>query len=281
MQKAKKGKLTLNTFFPISQYAAAVLIALSYPRLQENTWLLPEIYGCRAWLMLWVAVLLGISILLDRAYLKAYYRDLWEIEHKVKNGNMNRSTLLALSVPLMLILDAVAIVHLYFSDGSDVKVIYEHGFFDLELGEYVYIDASNYADFIGHRFVAEGDIGTNSWREVTLDRVVLEKEVTTAWSPVTFSHLCYYTDGVLSMPGGIEGLFNIFEVDTEIMAYDAEKKAKDIETYGLFTFADFGDLITEAAYEAFYGAYLKVAIGKGLLTWEDIEALAERYVPMM
>ena len=115
MQKAKKGKLTLNTFFPISQYAAAVLIALSYPRLQENTWLLPQIYGCRAWLMLWVAVLLGVSILLDRAHLKAYYRDLWEIEHNVKNGNMNRSTLLALSVPLMLILDAVAVVHLYFS----------------------------------------------------------------------------------------------------------------------------------------------------------------------
>lgn len=115
MQKTKKVRLTLNTFFPISQYVAAVLIALSYPRLQENTWLLPDVYGCRAWLMLWVAALLGVSVLMDRAHLKAYYRDLWEIENKVPHGNMNRSTLLAIGVPLMFILDAVAIVHLYFS----------------------------------------------------------------------------------------------------------------------------------------------------------------------
>ena len=57
MQKAKKATLTLNTLFPVAQYAAAVLIALSYPRLQENTWLLPDTYGSRAWLMLWVAAL--------------------------------------------------------------------------------------------------------------------------------------------------------------------------------------------------------------------------------
>ena len=173
------------------------------------------------------------------------------------------------------------IIHLYFSDGSDVRVIYEHGFFDLDLGEYVYIDASNYADYIGHRFVTEGDIKSNNWNIVTLDKVVIETEVTTAWSPVTFEHLCYYTNGVLSMPGGIEGLFNIFEVDTSVMRYDVEKKQKDIETFGLFTIEDFEGMITEEAFAAFNGAYLKVAMGKGLLTWEDIAYMAERYIPLM
>jgi len=173
------------------------------------------------------------------------------------------------------------IIHLYFSDGSDVKVIYEHGFFDLDLGEYVYIDAQNYADCIGHRFVTEGDIKSNSWNIVTLDEVIVETEVTTAWSPVTFEHLCYYSNGVLSMPGGIEGLFNIFEVNTNTMHYDAEKVRKDIETYGLFTIEDFGGMITEEAFAAFNGAYLKVAMGKGLLTWEDIAYMTERYIPLM
>ncbi len=173
------------------------------------------------------------------------------------------------------------IIHLYFSDGSDVKVISEHGFFDLDLGKYVYIDASNYADYVGHRFVTQGDIEAGNWNEVTLDKVVIETEVTTAWSPVTFEHLCYYTNGVLSMPGGIEGLFNIFEVDTDTMSYDVEKMQQDIETYGLFTLEDFGGLIPEIAFEAFNGDYLKVAIGKGLLTWEDIAYLAERYMPLI
>ena len=115
MQKRKKGDSTLRTFFPISQYMAAVLIALCYPRLTETVWLLPNITGHRAWLLLWVVVLLGLSVLMDRAHLKAYYRDLWEIENKVKNGNLPRSTLLAIGVPLMLIVDFVAIAHLYLS----------------------------------------------------------------------------------------------------------------------------------------------------------------------
>lgn len=173
------------------------------------------------------------------------------------------------------------IIHLYFSDGSDVKVISEHGFFDVNLGKYVYIDANNYADYIGHKFVKEGKIARNTWKTAKLEKVVLEKEVTTAWSPVTFEHLCYYTNGMLSMPGGIDGLFNIFEVNTRTMRYDAKQMEADIETYGLFIFEDFDGLIPEEAFAAFNGQYLKVAIGKGLLTWEDIYRLAERYVPLM
>lgn len=174
-----------------------------------------------------------------------------------------------------------AVVRLTFSDGSEVKVIAEHGFFDLDLGKYVYIDADNYADYVGHRFVAEGDVAANAWNVVTLDAAVVEYEVTTAWSPVTFSHLCYYTNGVLSMPGGIEGLFNIFEVNTDTMTYDARQMQEDIDTYGLLTLEDFGGMITEDAFEAFNGKYLAVALGKGLLTWEDIAYMAERYIPLM
>ena len=115
MQKPKKTSRTLQQFFPVSQYMAAVLIALSYPRLNERTWLLPETEGTRLWLMLWVVLLLGLSMLLDRAHLKAYYRDLLEIKNKVPHGNLNRSTLLALCVPLMLVVDGIAIAHLYLS----------------------------------------------------------------------------------------------------------------------------------------------------------------------
>lgn len=173
------------------------------------------------------------------------------------------------------------VVDLKFSDGSNVGVIYEHGFFDLDLGKYVYLRSENAKDYIGHRFVKQADVENNTWESVVLEDVVIENRTTKAYSPVTFEHLCYYTNGVLSMPGGIEGLFNIFEVDTEIMAYDTEKMLEDINNYGLFTYNDFADLIPEIAYEAFNGDILKVAIGKGMLTWEDIEYLAERYVPLV
>ncbi len=176
---------------------------------------------------------------------------------------------------------AYEIIHLYFSDGTDVEVIYEHGFFDLNEKKYVYIDKNNAFDYIGHSFVKQSDVQNNTWNEVELESVVIENKVTTAYSPVTFEHLCYYTNNMLSMPGGIEGLFNIFDVDTASMSYIADKMAEDIEAYGLFTYSDFEDLISETAYYAFNGDILKVAIGKGMLTWEDIEYLAQRYMPLV
>ena len=68
---------------------------------------------------------------------------------------------------------------------------------------------------------------------------------------------------------------------TRIEMSDAEKKAQDIETYGLFTYEDFGGMIPEIAFEAFNGAYLKVAMGKGMIDWATIEMYANRYIPLM
>lgn len=115
MKYRKKGKLTLNTFYPIAQYMAVVMVALSYPRLSPVTWLLPGITGPRAVMLLWVAALLGVDALMDRAYLRAYRKDLWELENKVPHGGMNRSTLLAIDVPCLFLLDIAAIAHLYLS----------------------------------------------------------------------------------------------------------------------------------------------------------------------
>ncbi len=173
------------------------------------------------------------------------------------------------------------VIKLTFSDGSDTELIYEHGYFDVDLGKYVYIDKENAESFIGHSFVKEDSIENNTWKVVELTDVQVENRITKAYSPVTFGHLCYYVDGYLSMPGGIDGLFNIFEVDTDKLCYDAEKMNSDIETYGLYSYEDFEALIPEIAYHAFNGDILKVSIGKGMLTWEDIEALAARYVPLV
>jgi len=53
---------------------------------------------------------------------------------------------------------------------------------------------------------------------------------------------------------------------------------KDIETYGLYTYEDFAEYIPEEVYNAFPAAYLKVSVGKGYLTFDDILAMIERYV---
>ncbi len=183
------------------------------------------------------------------------------------------------SAPIMFIdSDAEAeyeVVHLFFSDGTDVKVIYEHGFWDYDLNRYVYLD-KNASEYIGHTFAKQDD---ETLAKVILTDVVIESELTTAWSPVTAGHLCYFANGMLSMPGGVGGLFNIFEIDPETMTYDFDAMARDIESYGLFTYEELNAIepLSEEMFNAAGGAYLKVSIGKGNLTMDELKAMIRRY----
>lgn len=172
------------------------------------------------------------------------------------------------------------VINLYFSDGTSVKVIYEHAFWDIDLNQYVFL-RNDAAQYIGHWFNkqttdANGQI---AWTKVQLTDVVVKDEYTTSWSPVTFSHLCYYVNGMLSMPGATEGLINIFDVDADTMSYDQTAFEADIEKYGLFTYEEFAEIlpVSQEVFEAFNGQYLKVSIGKGLITMDDLYRLVERY----
>ena len=173
------------------------------------------------------------------------------------------------------------VIQLSFSDGTTVDVISEHGFWDfwdVDLNKYVYLDEYA-AEYIGHRFLKQSE---NCMAEVTLVDVEINIEVATAYSPVTYGHLCYYVNGMLSMPGGIDGLFNIFEVDGETMMYNPEAMAADIEKYGLYAYEELSGLVpvTEEMFEAVNAQYLKVAVGKGMITIEQIGELIERYADL-
>lgn len=172
------------------------------------------------------------------------------------------------------------VINLSFSDGTSVKVISEHAFWDFDLNEYVFLrsDASKY---IGHWFnkqITNAD-GELEWTRVQLSGVELTREITKAWSPVTCGHLCYYVNGMLSMPGATEGLINIFDIDADTMRIDEVAFARDIEAYGLFTYDEFSELlpVPEYVFYAFGGQYLKVAIGKGITSIEELAALIQRY----
>lgn len=183
------------------------------------------------------------------------------------------------SAPIMFIdNDPVAnykVVNLHFSDDTTVKVIYEHGFWDYNLGKYIYLD-ENASEYIGHWFAKQNG---DTLEKVQLVDVVIEEEMTSAWSPVTVGHLCYFVNGMLSMPGGVEGLFNIFDVNPETMTYDFEAMQKDIETYGLYTYEEVNALapLSREMFEQCGGAYLKISISKGNMTEEDLIYMIERY----
>ena len=183
------------------------------------------------------------------------------------------------SAPIMFVdsdpMAQMEVIYLHFSDGTVVKVISEHGFWDYDLNRYVYLDR-NAAYYIGHTFAKQAG---NDLSKVKLTKVELKNETTTAWSPVTAGHLCYFVNGMLSMPGGVGGLFNIFDVDAETMTYDYEALARDIETYGLFTYEEMNAIVplSEDMYNMAGGAYLKISIGKGNMTMDDLAYMINRY----
>lgn len=207
--------------------------------------------------------------------------DEWLLVWNLWTGQFDSAPILFIDVDSAQIYQTI---NLRFSDGTAVKVISEHAFWDFDLNEYVYLrqDADKY---IGHWFNKQiyNEDGSLGYMKVQLVDVDVVDEYTTAYSPVTYSHLCYYVNGMLSMPGGISGLFNIFEVDADTMKIDGAAMERDIAQYGLFTYEEFAEIypVSEDVFNAFNAKYFKIAIGKGLIDSDNLAMLIMRYADFL
>ena len=168
------------------------------------------------------------------------------------------------------------VIHLFFADGTDIKVIGHHAYWSFDLNRYVTFKAATAEDYIGQMFKKQ-TANMQGYEAVELVDVQIYKEITSAWSPVTVGHLNFYTNGMLSMPGATTPFMNVFEVEASTMSYDVAQMQADIATYGLFTYAEVESLGPIEIYHALQVQYWKVAIGKGMMTMEDIQSLAERF----
>lgn len=170
------------------------------------------------------------------------------------------------------------VLNLYFSDGTEINVLFGHGFFDRKLNEYVVITPENVDEFIGHSFIkVNTDGGVAQTCVVELTSYTVTYEYTECYSVVSAIDINHIVNGLLAVTDDIEGLYNIFELDSN-MKYDCGKMQSDIEKYGLFTYEEWADYVTYEEFVAFNGAYLKVAIGKGLTSYEQIISLIDRFL---
>ncbi len=161
------------------------------------------------------------------------------------------------------------VVHLKFSNGKETDFIYEHGYFDITLNKYVYLHENDFEDFIGHEFVFLDD--KLNVRRAKLVKGSINKMFTKLAAPATANHLNLIVDDMLSMEGGLSGLFNIFDYDPATLAFDKEKMNADIKKYGLLSYKDFERFFPKEIYDLLPCKYLGVSIGKGLITWDIFE----------
>ena len=168
-------------------------------------------------------------------------------------------------------------ISLMFEGGVTVDVIYEHGFFDLTTGGYVMINAENVSEYVGHTFAGMAGADGGTLGALKLVSYEFGEAGSEAYSVVTAKDLNHFANGMLVFTDGIDGLYNIFEYG-EGMKYDEEAMAADIERYGLYTYEDWSDYITYEQFLAYNVQYLKVSVGKGLITEEGIIALIDRFL---
>ena len=171
-----------------------------------------------------------------------------------------------------------SVINLRFSNNSTVKVIREHGFFDLTLNKYVYINETNYNQYIGHKFYSvQWDGNIYGKKEITLEAAFIATEYTTIFSPVTEYTLNIFTEEILSITTEIGDVANVFSFD-ENMKYNENEMNDAIEKYGLTSYADLKDIVSFELYEKLPLKYYKIYIEKGLITKEKIQEVIEKYL---
>lgn len=168
------------------------------------------------------------------------------------------------------------VIHLIFDNGNETDIVYEHGFFDLTLNKYVYLHTYDACNFIGHEFVFFKNSNSQIER-IKLIQVIINKMVTRVCSPVTANNLNIISDNMLSMAGGITGLFNIFEYENESLKYNIKKKNEDIKKYGLLDYSSFDKYLSKELYDKLPCKYMAISIGKGFISWSTIQSYIDRW----
>ncbi len=167
---------------------------------------------------------------------------------------------------------------LYFADGTSIKTIGGHGFFDVSLNAYVLLDESNAADYIGHSFVKQAGDG---YETTTLVSYSVEERYTEVWSVLTAEYYNCILEGMWSLTAAEVENSPAWLMPYEIgedMKYDAEKMQADIEEYGLYAYEDFEGLCTYEQFVALGLENFKVSVGKGFITWDEILYLLSIHV---
>ncbi len=170
------------------------------------------------------------------------------------------------------------ITDLYFDDSTKLRFVGRHGLYDADLSQYIFVDEYNIADFVGHSFVKiTTEDGVVSNKYVKLVDYKVSREFTKCYSLQTVRYDNCVAEGILTItPHPVEGWYDYCKIG-ENMKYDAESMEENIAKYGLYTYADFEDYISEDVFYAFNCPYLKIIVGKGYCTFDDIIALIEKY----
>ena len=163
----------------------------------------------------------------------------------------------------------VKVVTLNFSNGKSLQVMNTgHGLYDSTLRQYVLVSDENVSDLVGHKFAYftnDGQIDNN----VTLVSYTISEEMVERYDIVSENQLTHIANGFLACSDLLVGVCNIFEFD-ENNLINKEAMYSDIDKYGLYTYEEWSEYVSEEEFIKFRGCFFKIAIEKDLLTQEGL-----------
>ncbi len=165
------------------------------------------------------------------------------------------------------------VIRVTFSDGTEVGVAGEHGFFDMTDRKFVAINnVDQEKELKGHRFAK---ITADGLTEVALTGIRDGGTADSYYSPVTEAHFNCFAAGMLSISGYMNGLYNVFELEENELKYNAEKMAAEIEAVGEMPYEALAGVISRERFERNKAGWFLVSIAKGLITAEELLKLLD------
>lgn len=163
------------------------------------------------------------------------------------------------------------VINLKFSDDTILRIIGYHGLYSKTANDYVYISENNIDNYLGHEFYTE------KGKTIKLNDYHITNEYINVYSPISSYHLNCFAEGILTVSNFTEFMMNMFEYE-EDMTYNEAEIQLEIAKYGLTTYDDFKDYVSYEVYCMFPAQYMNIAIGKGLITKEEIIELINEYL---
>ena len=180
-----------------------------------------------------------------------------------------------LATPITLFIDHGVnyydILTLTFKNGSSVRIIGDHVFFDATLKEYVTINTENYMDYIGHKFMAYEDNGSYLLAELTAGSLSCEK--TSAYAIVTAYYFNAVTENIISCTPTIPIYELISSYVKDDLTFDTEQFEKDVANTTLYDYSLFEEYLSYEQFDQLCAPYFALAEAKGFTTFEEIYTL--------
>lgn len=156
------------------------------------------------------------------------------------------------------------VMSLKFDNDKTVELIGNHHLLNVTKHEYSKLSNDNYEDYIGDEFM----LSDGSSAKLIEGEII--RKYTGVYSIISKKNENFIINDFVSL-SGIPSDVNIqrYEIG-EDMKYDQAKKQADIEQYGLFTYEEWKDYVSEEEFDGINAAEYKVLIGKNRITYEDI-----------